>query len=152
VKLQKSTRYALYAAMELARAAPDEVVTATSVAGLYGIPPSVVAKVFQRLVRRGIAVGTRGQGGGYRLARAADDVTMLDVIEALESRRRTVTTEDGEDAPFGARRLQQVFDEVDELERCTFASISLTTLARRSGLPRPPRTQPSPGRSSRAGR
>ena len=132
--LRKSTRYALCAATELARAAPDEAVTAQRVAELYGIPGSVVAKVFQQLVRGGIAGGTRGQRGGYRLARGADAVTMLDVIDAFEPPRRTVAADDGSGAPFGARRLQKVFDEVDELERSTFASISLATLARRSGL------------------
>lgn len=138
--MKKSTRYALYAAMELASADPDEAVTATRVADLYGIPPSVMAKVFQQLVRRGIAVGTRGQGGGYRLARGADAVTMLDVIESFEPPRRAESAADGDaDTPFGARRLREVFDEVDELERCTFASISLATLARRAGTRRPSR-------------
>ena len=132
--LRKSTRYALCAATELARAAPDEAITAIRVAELYGIPGSVVAKVFQQLVRGGIAAGTRGQHGGYRLARGAAAVTMLDVIDAFEPPRRPVTPRDGTEPPFGARRLQKVFDEVDELERSTFASISLATLARRSEL------------------
>ncbi|MBZ0268810.1 Rrf2 family transcriptional regulator [bacterium] len=128
--LKKSTRYALCAAMEMALADLDEAVTATRVAELYGIPGSVMAKVFQQLVRGRIAVGTRGQRGGYRLARDAGSVTMLDVIDAIEPR-------DGAsgDGAFGdsagARRLREVFDEVEELERTTFASISLATLARR---------------------
>ena len=137
MKLRKSTRYALCAALELARAGPDEAVTATRVADLYGVPGSVVAKVFQQLVRAGLAAGTRGQHGGYRLARGAASVTMLDVIDGLEPRRSSGESE-GPVLPKGARRLQQVLDEVDELERCTFASISLSTLARRAGLDGPP--------------
>lgn len=137
MKLQKSTRYALCAALELARAGPDEAVTATRVAELYDIPGSVVAKVFQQLVRVGLAAGTRGQKGGYRLARGADSVTMLDVIDGFEAPRAAGGRE-GPALPSGAKRLQQVLDEVDELERCTFASISLSTLSRRAGLDGPP--------------
>ena len=129
--LKKSTRYALCAAMEMALADFDEAVTATHVADLYGIPGSVMAKVFQQLVRGGIAVGTRGQRGGYRLAREAGTVTMLDIIDAIEP----LDGHTGSGGAFGdspgARRLQEVFDEVEELERTTFASISLATLARR---------------------
>ena len=130
MKLQKSTRYALCAAVELAAAKPDETVTATSVAERFAIPGSVVAKVFQQLVRGGIAVGTRGQRGGYRLARDPDAVSMLDVIDVFEPRRSPTPGDDLALAPRGALRLRQVFDEVEEQERCTFASISLATLTR----------------------
>lgn len=130
--LKKSTRYALCAAMEMALAYSEEAVTATRVAELYGIPGSVMAKVFQQLVRGGIAVGTRGQRGGYRLARDAGDVTMLDVIDAIEPQGGQPGPGEGAfGRSSGAVRLQEVFDEVEELERTTFASISLATLARR---------------------
>ena len=69
MRLNKSTRYALYAAMEMARVGPDVPVTAGEVARRYAIPPTVLAKVFQQLVRGKLAVGERGSCGGYRLAR-----------------------------------------------------------------------------------
>jgi Rrf2 family protein len=133
VSFQKSTRYALYAAMEMAQAeGRDRILTAAEVAERWSVPGSVMAKVFQQLVRAEIAVGTRGQRGGYRLARPAAEITMLEVIDALEPRR---FPGEGAAAPGAERegvasaRLQRVFDEVDELVRCTYASISLETLA-----------------------
>lgn len=121
IRLNKSTRYALYAAMEMARGGPDRHVTATAVAARYDVPSTVLAKVFQQLVRAGIAVGVRGSGGGYRLARRARDVTVFDIIDALEPVR---TSGEG----VADARLQTLIDEVDELARTTFASVSLETL------------------------
>jgi Rrf2 family protein len=129
----KSTRYALYAAMELT--CEEELpVTAAEVAQRYRIPATVLAKVFQHLVRAGIAVGTRGTRGGYRLARAPAEVSVLDIIEAFEPARppEQCLLADAEDEPCGdyaACRLRALVDEVDELARCTYASVSLETLA-----------------------
>ena len=140
MKLNKSTRYALYAAMELARCDDAEPVTVSRVAERFSIPAAVLAKVLQQLVRAGIAVGTRGSGGGYRLARPPSRVTMADVIEAFEPARARGGCLLGEagDRPCTIVeddcRLRAMLDEVDEMARSTFASITLETLVAR---PRP---------------
>ena len=123
MNLQRSTRHGLHAALELARAWERGAVTAAEVAARHDLPQPVVAKAFQQLVRRGLARGTRGVRGGYVLARPPRQVTVLDVVEAFE------------EAPAPGRRLlhdpaiDSVLDEVDEVVRSTFASITLSTLA-----------------------
>lgn len=134
MKLRKSTRHALHAALELAlareRAAGDGLVTAAEVAGRYALPPAVVAKIFQRLAQAGLAVGTRGVAGGYRLARPAAAITLLEILEAFEragAERRSAA------APLpteAERRLRELFAEIDEQSRATFASVTLETLVR----------------------
>jgi len=138
-KIGKSSRYALYAAMELARAGDRDQVTVAEVAARYAIPPAVLAKVLQRLVRAGLAVGTRGSKGGYRLADKPSRVTVLEILDAFEPRRQPgaclLATGPPEQCERGGDcRLRRLFDEVDELARATFASISLETLI--SGRPR----------------
>lgn len=139
MKIGKSARYALYAAMDLARAGEGGQVTAAEVAERHAIPAAVLAKVFQRLVRAGLAVGVRGSKGGYRLASKPARITALDVIDAFD-RRRESGAEGLAFEPPGAReqepddRLRRLFAEVDELARSTFASITLETLVR---SPRP---------------
>jgi len=117
--------------MEMA-AANGEQVTATEVADRYGISPTVTAKVFQQLVHAQVAVGTRGAGGGYQLARPASELTMLDVIQVFEPPREPggclLHKDDLPCAHPHDCRLRSIFDEVDELVRCTFASITLETL------------------------
>ncbi len=130
----KSTRYALYAAVEMASAPPDSYVTAAAVAERYRIPSTVLAKVFQQLVRAGIAAGTRGSGGGYQLTRHPSAITMLDVIDVFEPTRvteRCILQVLGERSCPDADtcRIRRVLDEVQEQVRSTYASITLETLA-----------------------
>ncbi len=139
MRIGKSARYALYAAMELARDGEAGQVTAAEVAARYSIPPAVLAKVLQRLVRAGLAVGSRGSKGGYRLATKASRLTVLDVLEAFEPTRTPGACLLDSDRGGGCDRrnrcrLRRLFDEVDELARSTFASITLETLVR---APRP---------------
>jgi Rrf2 family protein len=132
--LSKSSRYALYAALEMARAG-DEPVTVAQVAGPHGIPATALAKVFQQLVRAGIAVGTRGIGGGYRLARRRDEITVLEVVSVFNPPRTPGADllharANGEPATPQAAALRRLFDEVDEGIRATLASVTLDTLVR----------------------
>lgn len=133
MNLTKSTRYALHAVMELARHETVCPVTATQVAERYGIPGSVLAKVFQRLVHVGVAVSLRGTRGGYVLARHPSQVSLLDVIEAFEAPRglQQCLLSEGRSAACpepGDCRLRRLFDEVDETARATLASVSFETL------------------------
>jgi Rrf2 family protein len=134
MSFKKSTRYALYAALEMASAGEGRQVTAAQVAERYTIPVAVLAKVFQQLVRAGIAIGTRGTRGGYSLARQPSEMTVLDVIETFEPPRRegqcllASNLEDPCDQQ-GLCRLRKLFDEVEESSRNTYASVTLETLA-----------------------
>ena len=132
--LSKFSRYALYATLEMARAG-DRPVTVGQVAIPHHIPLTALAKVFQQLVRAGLAVGTRGIGGGYRLARPRSEITVLEVVSVFEPMRppghdllhRRATGEPG--APHTAT-LQRLFDVVDEGTRATLASVTLDTLVK----------------------
>jgi Rrf2 family protein len=131
MQLNKSTRHALYAAMEMT-AAQGEPVTVSGVARRYGISEAALAKVFQQLVRAGLCHGTRGVGGGYRLARSPSEVTVLDVIDVFEpipaADRCLLDDSDRPCRDLGTCRLKRLFDEVDGLARATFASTTLETL------------------------
>jgi Rrf2 family protein len=134
--ITKSTRYALYAAAEMALAG-ENLVTVAAVARRYGIPEGALAKVFQQLVRAGLASGTRGIGGGYRLARSAKKITVLEVLQVFERPRAVgaCLLHDGPGATCpqtSACSLHWLFSEVDELVRSTYESVTLETLVRRA--------------------
>ncbi len=135
MNLNKSTRYALHACLEMALS-KDHPVTAGQVACRYDIPENVVAKVLQQLVRSGIAHGVRGVGGGYRLARVASEVSVQDIIDTFEPRPPSGTCMlrdvPGTACPGGPDprcSLMHLFREVDETVHATFSSVSLATLA-----------------------
>lgn len=48
------------------------------------VPADAMAKVFQRLARRGLLVSRRGPGGGYALARPAEKITLADILRAVQ--------------------------------------------------------------------
>jgi Rrf2 family protein len=75
--------YAVRAAIELA-AAGDGPVTAESVASAQEIPLNFLENILVELKRAGIVESRRGSAGGYLLARPAAEITVADVIRAVE--------------------------------------------------------------------
>lgn len=135
MNLNKSTRYALHAALEMA-IAQEQPSTAGQIAARYEIPENVVAKVLQQLVRAGIARGSRGVGGGYRLMRQASEISVQEIIDIFEPTPPPDTCMlrelPGAECPSQSApscRLMGLFQEVDETVRSTFESVTLATLA-----------------------
>lgn len=125
MRLRKSSRYALTAALEMARAG-DRLVTAAEVAKGRGVPEAVLAKVFQQLVHAGIARGARGAGGGYRLSREPSRITVLEILTVFEPDLRAAPRASDDS-------IERLMREVDEQTRYTFASVNLETLSRAGG-------------------
>lgn len=61
-------------------------VTSAQFAEFFGLPPAYLQKTLRSLVAHGIAQGTRGQSGGFVLARSATTITLMDVVSAIEGR------------------------------------------------------------------
>lgn len=132
MKTRRSTRQALHAAIEMAiaqaRAGDSGQVTAAEVAARHGLPPAVVAKILQRLARAELAVGSRGVTGGYRLARPAAEVTLLELFDTFERIGAEPRAGRRTPIPDAERRLDRLFSEIDEQVRATLASVTLETL------------------------
>ncbi len=81
--LTQTAEYALRAVVWLAQH-PSEAQTKTQIAQATQVPSSYLPKVFQPLVRGGLIHAQRGIGGGYTLARAADEITLLEVVNEVD--------------------------------------------------------------------
>ena len=81
--LSQTSEYALRAVSYLAKQHP-RMLTVTEIASAADIPAAYLVKVLQALAREDIVVSQRGHGGGVRLARSLDELTMLDVINAVD--------------------------------------------------------------------
>lgn len=79
----KTTEYALRASVYLGESA-GEFRTAHHVAEATGSPPRYVSRVLQLLAEAGVAVSQRGPTGGFALARDPSEVTLLQVVSAVE--------------------------------------------------------------------
>jgi len=91
LELTRRGSYAIRAAISLAHVDDGQLATAPHIAAAMGIPPRFLPQVMGDLVRAGLVEGVVGRGGGYRLARGASQISLLEVIEASEgdARRRT---------------------------------------------------------------
>ena len=83
LRLSKKADYALIAMKHLALNG-DGSSSAREIAGLYDIPIELLAKILQRLVRRGLLVSQQGTRGGYQLARVPLLISVADVIQAID--------------------------------------------------------------------
>jgi len=63
---------------------PDKVVSVQEAASALGVSDNHLSKVCQRLKKAGILMTVRGPRGGFILARKPDDITLLDVYEAID--------------------------------------------------------------------
>lgn len=84
LRLSRKTDYGLIALRHLARAQPAASASARQIAARYGLPQPLLAKVLQRLARRGLLEPVYGTRGGYRLARRPEQISTLEVILALD--------------------------------------------------------------------
>ena len=81
------THLADYAVVMMTAAARRDVgarLSATELAEETGVPLPTAQKLMQRLAAHGLLVGTRGSGGGYALARPVTDISLADIVEAVE--------------------------------------------------------------------
>src|ERR1051325_9101892 len=79
-----STEYAIRGLSELAiRADAGPTIVDDLVAGT-DLPRDFLAKVFQKLVRGGILRSMKGRGGGFSLARPAHEITIMNIVEAID--------------------------------------------------------------------
>ncbi|MFN7146551.1 MAG: RrF2 family transcriptional regulator [Myxococcota bacterium] len=79
-----SGEYALRATVCLAALPADGWMTARDLATLANVPPAFLAKVLRRLVQHGLLEAQKGHHGGFRLARSAASIRVIDVLRAAE--------------------------------------------------------------------
>lgn len=109
LELTRRADYAIRASLALARAGTD-VLSARTVAADQRIPAAFLPRVMSDLVRAGIATGKTGRSGGYRLARPANQISLLDIVQAVErdDGRRTCVLRGGPCRPDGACSVHPV--------------------------------------------
>src|SRR5436305_8738922 len=84
LRLSKKADYALMAMKHLALRGDRGSSSAREIAALYDIPIELMAKVLQRLVRQGLLASQQGTRGGYQLARVPGQISVADVIQAID--------------------------------------------------------------------
>jgi Rrf2 family protein len=122
--------YAVRAAIELAAA--GDLLTAEQIAQAQEIPVNFLENILRDLRRAGIVESRRGQAGGYVLARPADEVSVADVIRAVEGPLANVRGQAPEslDYPGSAEKLRDVWVALRANVRAVLEQVTLAAIAR----------------------
>ena len=123
--LSQTAEYALRAMASLAYQ-PDGLVPTPVLAEQTRVPANYLAKVLQLLSGSGLIVGRRGVGGGYRLAKPADEITMLNVVNAVDPIQRITSCPLG--LPNHGGSLCPMHKTVDEACKAIIDTFGQTTL------------------------
>jgi Rrf2 family protein len=135
MKLPETTEWVLHAANSLAQLGPGGTVSAARLAAHYGVPAAYLAKQLQTLVRAGVLSATTGPRGGFRLARPAEQITLLQIVEAVDGTSPFYTCNDirhrgsGAVPPDQCRRACAIATRMAGAEAAWRQSLATMTLA-----------------------
>lgn len=121
--------YACRAMVQLALLPPDEAtITATAIAEKRNIPEKYLVHILLELKKAGLVTSVRGAQGGYRLARKAGDITLLDIVLAVDGPLMTPIPCEDDSAP---ELMQTWKDTAQEMEN-VLAQVTVQSIADRA--------------------
>jgi Rrf2 family protein len=131
MQITRQADYAVRAVLHLANLHNGDRAPTSRIAEAEKIPPSFLAKIVSQLSVAGVVQTSRGARGGVSLARSAEDISLLEVIEAIDG---PITLNEcvadpnscafGDDCPVHSIWCEAQSDLVDRLRRADFASMS----------------------------
>ena len=129
-ELTKRADYAIRAMLALSRSTSDGPLSARLIAEEWSIPVRFLPQVLGDLGRAGLVRAEAGRNGGYRLGRAPGEISLLDIIEAVEgdSRRRTCVLRGGPCGVTGECAVHGVFADAQDALLGTLAEARLAEL------------------------
>jgi len=84
VVITRATEYAVRTVIYLAQQPKNEIILKKDICRTQEVTPAFLTKILQPLIKAGIVSSQRGVGGGFLLARNADEITLLDILQAEE--------------------------------------------------------------------
>jgi Rrf2 family protein len=129
MKLNRASSYALHAVVFMASEKPDRPLPSHVIARAQHIPERFLVKVLKPLVAARVLMSVTGPNGGYRLAKPMTEITLLEVIEAVDGPiRGEVPFTDGGDASGLYHRLEVICSETADQVRKHFGKVRIKEL------------------------
>ena len=135
LELTRRGDYAVRAMLALAAGKSGQVTTGRDIADQMAIPVAFLPRVMADMAAAGLVRSTTGRSGGYVLARSAEEIALLEVIEAVEgdSRRTTCVLRGGPCGQDGHCQVHDVFFAAQDALLERLRGVTLAALADRSG-------------------
>lgn len=127
--ITKKTEYAIRALWELANE-NGHLATAEEIARRQCIPPKFLPQIISELSRAGLLLTVRGYSGGIRLGPHAREITLLDVVQAMQGRLWMFDCQQGPcDCDFGPGcDLKSIYDKAQAAAEALFAKTKLVKI------------------------
>jgi len=143
MKLSRTVAYALQATLQLAESESTDPIPCSRLASQGKMPERFLLQILRNLVAHGILQSTRGVDGGYTLDRTPEDISLLEVIEAIDGPvKSTLPVAEGLSADSKVK-LQTALTEITDTSRRELEAITLAHLLPEPGEPQPAADQPS---------
>jgi Rrf2 family transcriptional regulator, cysteine metabolism repressor len=128
MKLSRTVSYAVQATLQLAQSNSEGPVPCSKLAAEGKMPERFLLQILRNLVTHGILRSTRGVDGGYALVRPADQISLLEVLEAIEGPYDS-PVELGEGLPADSQhKLRDALGQVTHSTRSQLEAIKLSQL------------------------
>ncbi|MCY3769491.1 MAG: Rrf2 family transcriptional regulator [Gammaproteobacteria bacterium] len=135
MRLTTKGRYAVTAMIELSINQLKGPVTLKSISDSQGISLSYLEQLFSKMKKSNLVTGTRGPGGGYRLARDVDLISIADIVVAVDEPLDITECEGKQNCHDGKRCLTHgLWSELSDQLYNFLAGIRLGELMRESGI------------------
>lgn len=128
MRLSRASAYALGAVLRLAEAPPGVPIPCSRLAKLGEMPERFLLQVLRNLVTNKILVSTRGVEGGYALARALEEITLLQIFEAIDGPQVPVIPPLDALPQESRFRLQDIMSRITASENTALAAVRLSEL------------------------
>ncbi|MCI0643102.1 MAG: Rrf2 family transcriptional regulator [Gemmataceae bacterium] len=129
MKLTRASTYALHAVAYMAIQKKDQPTASHIIAEKRGIPERFLLKVLKPLVSAQVLYSVKGPNGGYRLAKPANEITVLEVLEAVDGPIRGLAPTGGDPRNAINRKLDQICHDSAETLRKHLGKIKLSDLS-----------------------
>ncbi|MEM9974911.1 MAG: Rrf2 family transcriptional regulator [Pseudomonadota bacterium] len=114
MKLSTKGRYAMVALADLAAQAGDDLVSLSALSERQDISLPYLEQLFVKLRRAGLVESVRGPGGGYRLARAASEIRVSEILAAVDETLNALETGAGASGALSGTRAQSMANRLWE--------------------------------------
>lgn len=127
MKLSTKARHAITAMMDLSLNDKIRPITLAEISQSQGISLSYLEQLFAKLRKNGLVVGVRGPGGGYKLARVPSEITVAQIISAIDEYHPQPVNDEGSESSLEKKYVTHLM--WDELSEKIYSFLNSITLA-----------------------
>lgn len=127
-KLSRTVSYAIAATLQLAKSSGESPIPCNQIAAEGKMPERFLLQILRSLVNAGILKSTRGVVGGYALNKPAEEISLLEIMEAVEGPYESQMSDQEEGILSGNSSLRGALQELASTSKKQLAAIRLSQL------------------------